>query len=166
MRWWIVILVVVTSTACVDLGFKTPQPAGASNIYSFPEELQGTFVHKEDTIIVTPSTLISGNDSTKIAFSDSVILREHNGWYFLNLTEVDKDYWTVVCAKRSGNKLVVKIPEIKKEDKSRIEKHWQVTEKYSQLNNLDAYVIDPAVADWKRLLRSRFFNATRMKIVD
>ena len=161
--YWLALLILLPFTACVDLGFREAQPLSGSDLNEFPPELIGTFANKEDTIIVRPRMLISGNDSTSVAFSDTVKLRQMQDWYFLNITESDQDYWTVVCARVKGGKLVIRIPEIDKEDKARLSKYGEVEEVYSQLNNLSAYIIDPAEEDWPKLMKSKLFKATKLR---
>ena len=156
-----------TAISCIDLGFDNPQPLNEPNLDSFPTELTGVFANKEDTLIISESMIISGNDSTKIEISDEMILRYYQGWYFLNLTESGKDYWTVICARRKGNKLILQIPEIEEEDKEAIAEKWEVRDHHNSLGNLEAYIIAPDKNEWKKLLKSKFFSkATFKKLKD
>lgn len=166
MRTFLLFAILITQLSCVDLAFKEPQPEGVQDISEFPQELIGTFANNQDTIIVSKYMIVSGNDSTRVSFSDTVRLRSYGGWHFLSLTEREQDYWTVVCAKRTGNKLIIKIPEMDKEDRAKLEKRWAVTDVYNELNNLDAYLIDPKKEEWNKLLRSKLFTSTKLRKIE
>ena len=163
MRKIIPILLPFFLVACIDLGYHELQPLGAETLDEFPEELKGVYANREDTLTINDYYLISKSDSTFLALSDSLVLRKDQGWYFLNITENNMGYWTVICARRKGNKLQLMIPEIDEDDKEALEKYWPVEEHYNSLENLEAFIIAPKREDWKKLLKSKFYSKTTFR---
>lgn len=149
--------VALLQVACIDLGFESPQPEGQRNIGSVPGKFEGTYTNQEDTLSFHGSWLVSGNDSISIQPSDTLVIRKWKGWYFFNMTESKHHYWTVACAKVKGDKLILLLPQIVREDKEMLTQFGGVEELIDENNNLDAYIIDPSRSDWGRLLDSRLF---------
>lgn len=164
-QFLILVILLVVAASCIDLGFNEPQPVGVPDIPLFPDELTGIYGNKDDTLVITSSMIISGNDSTSISFSDSLRLRKMDGWYFLNMTDGEMGYWTVVVARRKGKKLIVMLPDINEDDKEAIEEIWEVEEKYNSLENLKAYIIYPQKEEWRKLIK-KFYSREVLKKID
>ena len=166
MRLTAILFLAIILSSCIDLGFENPQPEGLSNVDGLPAELSGSYINKDDTLVFSSGFIISGGDSVSLIPSETLVIRKYNGYYFINMTDEKKGYWTVTCAKINKDRLTLMIPELQEDDKEQLEKKWPVKEKYNEYDELMAYIISPTKNEWKKLLRSKYYAKNTFKRID
>ena len=102
------ILLMAALVSCQEVSFREPQPKGIKQLKAVPAELQGSYSVKTDD--TTMDTIrVAGNgfslqgqsagDLQELVLSDSLVLKEYRGYYFLSI--YDKPYWSVRAVRKT-----------------------------------------------------------------
>lgn len=102
LRFLLFLLPAITLFSCTDVYFSEPQPAGVKTLFTFPEEVIGTWGSPEDgeVIVVTESdfTVDEGSEfEVHGKLNSNSILKRHRDQYYLSNLNSEKGYWSVVC---------------------------------------------------------------------
>ena len=152
------ILALSLFTSCIDLGFERQQPISGKKLMALPADYAGTYVNKEDTLIILSDMVISGTDTTLLALDSYMELREWKDFIFLNSHKLGGNYWTAIVVTKKEDKLVIYTPNLGEEDNVKLAKKFTVREYYNEQGNLEALIIDPSEKDWKKLLNGPFYE--------
>ena len=100
-------------SSCTNVYFDQPQPKNGENLNFVPNELQGKWVDKLDTIYITKNGFEEVNVKTdsldniisvkkeKFFLSDSLVLNKAGKYYVINLLE--KENWQVIILDKQNN---------------------------------------------------------------
>lgn len=157
---------VLIMSSCVDLGFPGPQPENGKVLKELPEKLLGAYANNQDTLIISARMVISGSDTTILAFDSYMELREWKNFYFLNSHKASMDYWTSIIVEYDEEKITIYLPEIQEEDKLKLEKKYNVREVQNEQGDIAAFVIDPSTREWKKLLKGPFYSKSKFKKIN
>lgn len=106
-------LLVAFLTSCTNVYFNQPQPKNGKHLKFVPEELQGKWVDKLDTIFITKNGFEEVNVKTdslekiisvkkeKFFLSDSLVLNKAGKFYIINLLE--KGNWQIIILDKQSN---------------------------------------------------------------
>ncbi|MFY0672745.1 MAG: hypothetical protein JXQ87_05050 [Bacteroidia bacterium] len=146
--------------SCTETRYKEPQPFEKKEKRSFPKKMQGTFIDEDgDTFkiesarIVGPVDNIGRTNSEIIEISDSIKVKKHKGYCFLNAL-ADNNHWNVFLVDYSGrtNIHVYGIaPKTKRlRDLKRITK---VEEFRNEKGKLKYILLNPTKREWKHIIK-------------
>ena len=104
---------ILALTSCTNVYFDQPQPKNGKYLKFVPEELQGKWVDKLDTIFITKNGFEEVNVKTdsldniisvkkeKFFLSDSLVLNKAGKFYVINLLE--KGNWQIIILDKQSN---------------------------------------------------------------
>lgn len=172
---FILILSLLTLSACGVYLFENPQPMDTKELNVIPSELIGTYLEKEDQdslIITSNSYRYTGNGSVfentreGILESGKVILKKMNGYYFINqkiahpLESSSDSLWDVYALQYKRKQLSVY--SLMYEEEKTIEFANSVMEilpvKEQKFGEDTLYVINPTKKEYKKLLDSKLYR--------
>lgn len=109
------ILILAASVAsCTEVSFPIHQPKGEPALAEFPEKLRGMYITSDsdslrDTLMIATTNYLffSAKSQQKSDWlgqgqlSDSLVIKEYKGYYFVNFKE--NDQWLMRVVKQRGN---------------------------------------------------------------
>jgi hypothetical protein len=169
----------IAIVACTEVSFPVHQPKGESILTEFPLELRGRYVPNDadstrDTIMIDrnsyriiSSEYAGGKDWLDHAqLSDSLVLKQYKGFYFINIKE--NNQWLLRVLKRKANgDLSFRMLSLdgRNEDKLRMELNKETPVNTIKIDSSTTYhQINPSP---KKLLtiikKKKFWNETELK---
>jgi hypothetical protein len=100
------LLLVLLASACKEVQFEVPQPEGRPNLKEFPKSVQGTYLSQDetpDTLWIYADRYITTETNElktkrKEVFVADIVLREYQGYYFVNTKDDEKSSWQLGVA--------------------------------------------------------------------
>ncbi len=154
------LFVTISFFSCKEVVFKNPQPKGMDNIQSFPANLQGYYITKDDrsdTLKISENSITIVNDkktSMNIMLCDTALLRQNKKYYFINLRE--GEYWYTYVLKLKKNKFDM-LYLFEDTTKNNIKKISEIT-KIEKNEDSSHYVIDPTKKELMKILKKGCFS--------
>lgn len=166
MKWFLIALTFLL-TSCMEVGFKHAMPLAGADIKEFPEELQGTFVSKDD---LKDTVRVDRNSAGEVKFnlalgnvvSDNMcnldsgdVLRHFGEYYVFNRKNADR--WDIVIIKMNGRHglslFMFDAYDIK--NRNRIQAITAMEEIRNKDGELDYLLISPTDEQFLRMIKSK-----------
>jgi hypothetical protein len=181
MRILLLLMFAVALTSCKEVTFKTPQPADKKELDAVPKNLQGKYLvmteegtPSKDTIVITPKGYRFGyfdpeeraakNDEYEEGvLSDSMVLKNYKGYYFLSLNEDPEWILRVFKEEKNGDLLYMTLEDKKMEFTEYLEKlsaEIRIDSMTTEKETL--YQIEPDANQLTDLIKKGFFSETRL----
>ncbi|MCO6499687.1 MAG: hypothetical protein J5I47_04815 [Vicingus serpentipes] len=153
------LLVLLLLSSCTEVLFVEPQPRNIENEETFPIELQGIYINKNNDTLIIENKMYSYRDYKNGELSESIILRESDGYYFLN--EQKGVFWRLFLAK--FDKKSIYIYAINGGDNEKIKMLKKITEvkeivSINDSTNIESYIVNPSSIELKNMLESSLFS--------
>lgn len=157
-----IIIIALLTTSCIEMSFQNPQPQGISDETSFPEKLRGTYTaDSTDTIIIsefnvkyTPNGKTNDLDEN---ISDSLVLRIHKNYFFVNIK--DDKYWELYVLKLKRNNLeILTVSNDTTDDNGKLRKITNLEEIYHESGTFDRYLMNPTQDELMKMLKKGIFQ--------
>lgn len=166
---------------CKEVSFENPQPEGKKALTAIPASLQGKYLAltddgkpSKDTVIVTargyrfgyfdPAERSGKNDRYEEGvLSDTLVLKSHKGYYFLNLNENPEWLLRVIRQEKNGDLIYMTLEE-KNADFNDFLKKLVAEIRVDSIVKEDEtlYQIDPTPAELMRLIDKGYFSESRL----
>jgi len=155
-----------------NIYFEQSQPINIEKESIFPKSLQGIYIDdKNDDFILIIDELtceyrnkkvkgvdILGSFSKKGQLSDSIILKNHEDHYFLNL-KGDNEWYVIFISVQEGKKLTANFLDGENEDKvEKLKKITPVKEIFDINGDIDRFVINPTSIELEKMLKRKMFS--------
>jgi hypothetical protein len=157
--------------ACTEIAYKEPQPKGMRALAEVPAKLQGRYQIMEenevvDTLVIHANGYQLGQDEVA-ALSDSLILKQYKGYYFLSIREDLAWYLRVMRQQKNGDLIFMEMQDFPDGDEARkvyIDKLTAVVPVVTtETDNKTYYVIDPEPKKLLEMIRKGFFREQTFK---
>ncbi len=149
--------------SCSVVRFDVPQPNGVKNLDRIPDKLTGMFIGtNNDTLMVNVGWFsfksTKGDMNVDLKLSDSTVLRQYKGYYFLSNQEADG--WNVVAVEpKSGDRVTLLMLYVDNADRlARIQKIVKLREKKKSDGETDYYLANPTKEELIKLLEQGLFE--------
>lgn len=159
---WITIAACLLAS-CSVVRFDVPQPNGVKNLDRIPDKLTGMFIGtNNDTLMVNVGWFsfksTKGDMNVDLKLSDSTVLRQYKGYYFLSNQEADG--WNVVAVEpKSGDRVTLLMLYVDNADRlARIQKIVKLREKKKSDGETDYYLANPTKEELIKLLEQGLFE--------
>jgi hypothetical protein len=181
MRILLLSIAVVVLISCKEVTFKAPQPTGKKALTSVPKNIQGKYLvmteegtPSKDTIVITargyrfgyfdPEERAAKNDEYEEGvLSDSMVLKNFKGYYFLSLNEDPEWILRVLKEEKNGDLLYMTLEDKKLEFTDYLEKlsgEIRIDSMTTEKETL--YQIDPDANQLADLIKKGYFSETRL----
>jgi hypothetical protein len=181
MRILLLLIAIVVLISCKEVTFKTPQPTGKKALTSVPKNIQGKYLvmteegtPSKDTIVITargyrfgyfdPEERAAKNDEYEQGvLSDSMVLKNFKGYYFLSLNEDPEWILRVLKEEKNGDLLYMTLEDKKIEFTDYLEKlsgEIRIDSMTTEKETL--YQIDPDANQLADLIKKGYFSETRL----
>jgi hypothetical protein len=172
-RTWPFLLFFFLLLFSCDILFREPQPSWVRrNEKAFPPLMRGTFVcgsglvhdmyhDKGDTIRIDEKR-IRINDDFDYTLSESVILREYRGAYFLNIFEKEDHGWIVFRALPKSGEIIFSMMMTNDDDPGYLTRLREITdvETVNESGEGDIrHYIRPRKSQFRKILATNLFNS-------
>lgn len=159
---FIILLVVMSLTSCVEVLFEHPQPIGVKEKKQFPKSLQGMYIQDEkDTLLITQFEIqeMSGKQDPDMILSSDLILKKYKGLYYLNVKN-ENNLWEVgiINVKENGALNVRYIDGNKKDKVERLKQLVKITTFLNDEGEEGYYLINPTKKQLVWLLGNNIFE--------
>jgi hypothetical protein len=181
MRLLFPIFFLILLAACKEISFEIPQPAGKKALTSVPKTLRGRYLVRtaegdlsKDTVIITANGYRFGyydaaeraahNDEYERGIlSDSLVLKNYKGYYFLNLNENPEWILRVLKQEKNGDILYMTMEE-KNTDFNIYMKKLSAEISIDSLTTASEtlYQINPTANQLVELIRKGFFSESKL----
>ncbi len=166
MQKALIVFLLVVTVACKEVTFKEPQPIGVKSLTEIPTTLRGTYrmegEEEKDTVLITAKGYFAGADKKdQGVLSDSIILKEYKGYYFLNIN--DRPEWILRILKREKNGDLSMLSMETEEDKFQdflLELSREVRIDSTTINEKQLYQIEPNAKQLVELINKGYFRKT------
>jgi hypothetical protein len=166
-----VLLALLTSTACKEISFKEPQPRDKKILKTVPAELQGKYFIKDENGTATDTLTINewgytvGHNANESALlSDSLVLKYHKGYYFINMDAHPEWILRVIRRDTNGDLLVMSMEDKERNFYSFLKQLSAETKiDSSEVNGEKLYQIDPSPAKLISLVKHGYFKETKFR---
>jgi len=155
-------LVVCMMVACNMVRVEVPQPNGVQNLTKISDKLTGMFIGSDhDTLMVDVGWFsfksTKGDMNVDLKLSDSTVIRQYKGYYFLSNQEADG--WNVVAMEpKSGDRVTLLMLYVDNADRlARIQKIVKLREKKRD-GETDCYLANPTKEELIKLLEQGLFE--------
>ncbi|MBX2968846.1 MAG: hypothetical protein KF803_05720 [Cyclobacteriaceae bacterium] len=174
MKWIIpCFLVLLFLISCSEICYKEPQPKGVRPLTEIPGKLHGRYMVSDengsvDTLIVFNKGYRIGKDDVA-SLSDSLVLKYHKGFYFINIRDDVAWYLRVVKQEKNGDIRYMAMPEATSEYKGGIFKDVlarDIPVAETEVDGKTHYIIDPSPKKLLELIRKEYFNDQTFKKID
>jgi hypothetical protein len=174
-------LFLLLALSCKEVSFENPQPEGKKALKGIPKALQGKYLAlteegkpSKDTVIVTPRGYRFGyfdpaersgksDRYEEGVLSDTLVLKSHKGYYFLNLNENPEWLLRVLRQEKNGDLIYMTLEEKNTDFNDFLRKLSAVIQVDSiQKKDETLYQIDPTPAELMRLIDGGFFSESRL----
>jgi hypothetical protein len=166
----LLLYLVLWATICsCDLAFEQPQPRNIEKEDIFPRTMQGIWDSDGDELIISELTYAytGGLFDMNGHLSDSVILKYHKNYYYLNIKEYEKNYWYVfVIYIQDDNKLQIYPLDSNDIEVEKLNEMTKVREVFKDNGDLDYYLINPTITEletMQEILNLDFQTFTRQQ---
>jgi len=143
--------------ACVEVGFKQPQPQKGIMLETIPKEIIAYYSNNNDT--TKDNNLFKEADiNVDSALSENAILKKWKGNYFYN--QKKDSLWYVIMIKPSSDKSfdAYQLDGGKQETLSILKGITTVEEIRSKEGEIELLIIDPSPSEFKRIIKSNAFE--------
>lgn len=163
------ILLVVFS--CKEISFREPQPKGKKSLQQIPERLLGVYLLSDenetskDTLVVSAQGYLIVSDQKENFLGDSLVLKHHKGYYFLNINENPEWLLRVIKPEEDGDLTYMSMDVEEASFNALVKKlSRDVRVDSLKLGGEKLYQIDPSPQQLMKLIRKGYFKKTiRMK---
>lgn len=181
MRIHLLSIIAVALIGCKEVTFKVPQPKEKKSLTSIPKNIQGKYLvftdegqPSKDTIVITargyrfgyfdPEERAAKNDEYEEGvLSDSMVLKNFKGYYFLSLNEDPEWILRVFKEEKNGDLLYMTLEDKKMDFTDYIEKLSSEIRIDSMTTEKETlYQIDPDANQLTDLIRKGYFSETRL----
>jgi hypothetical protein len=110
MKRVLVYFIVILLIGCKEVTYKEPQPKGIKKLHSIPSSLQGRYILPDDnrairdTLVVQSNRYFASSDPHGGSIlSDSLLLKYHEGFYFININDRPEWLLRVIQQEKNGD---------------------------------------------------------------
>lgn len=181
MRIFPLISIALVLFGCKEVTFKVPQPKDKKALAAVPKHIQGKYLvltedgtPSKDTIVITPrgyrfgyfdpeERAVKNDEYEEGVLSDSMILKNFKGYYFLNLNEDPEWLLRVLKPEKNGDLLYMTLEDKKMEFTDFLEKlsgEIRIDSMTTEKETL--YQIDPTASELVDLIKKGYFSETRL----
>jgi hypothetical protein len=181
MRIFLLLIISTALISCKEVTFKQPQPKDKKAMTAVPKNLQGKYLvmtedgtPSKDTIVITsrgyrfgyfdPAERSVKNDEYEEGvLSDSMVLKNYKGYYFLSLNEDPEWLLRVFRQEKNGDLQYMTMEDKKMEFTDYLEKlsaEIRIDSMTTEKETL--YQIDPDANQLVDLIKKGFFSETRL----
>lgn len=168
----------ISLIACTEITFMEPQPKGIKSLEKFPGALQGRYIVPEDsgatkfdTVYIEAiryrinSIIKEGEWMNRGVLSDSLVLKNYKGYYFLNFYTDEQWIVRVFKQEKNGNILWY---EINLSDDEKIKKltetfHPEIIKKD---NSTTYYRIDPTPKSYLKFIKENYSTQEPLRKIE
>ena len=181
---WIATLLILTLVSCKEISFKEPQPKGKKALKEVPAKIRGKYLISDDEGNPSKDTLIITKDGYRFGYydpeqrmkepkgdeallSDSLVLKQYRGYYFVNLAEDPE--WLLRVIKREENGDISLLSMEPKDESFNAYLRKLATEikiDSTEVNNEKLYQIDPTPKQLVDLVKKGYFSKSLMKKIN
>lgn len=181
MRILLLSIVTLSLVSCKEVSFKAPQPVGKKPLTSVPKNLQGKFLvmteegtPSKDTIVITSrgyrfgyfdpeERAVKNDEYEEGVLSDSMVLKNFKGYYFLSLNEDPEWILRVLKEEKNGDLLYLTMEDKKMDFTEYLEKlSSEIRIDSMTTENETLYQIDPDPNQLADLIKKGYFSETRL----
>jgi hypothetical protein len=174
--------VIIFLVSCKEISFHNPQPEGKKALASVPLTLQGKYLTMTETGQVSKDTVIITSNGYRFGYfdiadrsaendeyergvlGDSLILKYHKGFYFLNINEKPEWLLRVLKQEKNGDLIYMGMEDKRLEFKDYLKKlSHEIKLDSIRLKDETLYQIDPTPNQLIHLINKGFFSETRLK---
>jgi hypothetical protein len=172
-------LLLTLLVSCKEISFKEPQPKGRKALSEIPKTLWGKYLTYQENGDLAKDTIIISARGYRIAYfepsgeaseydkgvlSDSLIIKNYKGYYFMNLHEKPEWLLRVLKPEKNGD-IIYMAPEQEGVDfKDYIKKlSGEIRIDSIQVQDKMLYQIDPSPNELVKLIEKGFFNRATLK---
>jgi hypothetical protein len=157
--------------SCKEISFKEPQPRGKKSLQQVPAKLYGVYLLSDenetskDTLVVSAKGYLIVSDQKQNFLGDSLVLKYHKGYYFLNINENPEWLLRVIKQEENGD-LTYMSMDVEEASFNALVKKLSHDVKVDSLEvgGEKLYQIDPSPKQLMKLIRNGYFKKTiRMK---
>ncbi|NOR88462.1 MAG: hypothetical protein GQ527_12715 [Bacteroidales bacterium] len=144
-------------SSCSNVVYQTAVPQNISQLNCFPSEIQGQYVDDDhDTLLILADRYQYGNSddlfNLKGQLDDELILKELDGYYFLNFKNSD-GFWEMIAAHRENQNLTLFFINAKDKEDIKIINSIIENGKVRSVRSNGKYIINPSGSDILELLK-------------
>jgi hypothetical protein len=159
--------------ACQEVTFQVPQPAGVSALKEIPPVLQGAYraADDSDTLVIDARGYrlkdATGRDWLgRGTLSDTLIVKEYQGYYFVNFKADQHWVLRVLKVKPAGlSFLAIELGDSAQRQATlkRISKVLTITEVHSESDGDIFYLVNPTPAQLMQLIKNGVFTTRTLE---
>ena len=157
--------------SCKEISFKETQPKGKKSLQEIPEKLHGVYLladeneTSKDTLVVSAKGYLIVSDQKQSVLGDSIVLKHHKGYYFLNINENPEWLLRIIKPEENGDLIYMSMDVEEAEFNSLVKKlSREVRLDSLELSGEKLYQIDPTPKQLMNLVKAGYFKKTiRMK---
>jgi len=164
-------LILLILFSCKEISFKETQPRGKKSLQAVPEKLYGTYLladeneTSKDTLVVDAKGYLVVSDQKQNFLSDSLVLKYHKGYYFVNINEKPEWLLRVIRLEDNGDLTYMSMDVEEAAFNTLVKKlSHDVQVDSLEVNGEKLYQIDPSPKQLMKLIKKGYFKKTiRMK---
>jgi len=157
--------------SCKEISFKDTQPKGKKSLQQIPEKLHGTYLLSDesetskDTLVVNAKGYLVVSDQKENLLGDSLVLKYHKGYYFLNINENPEWLLRLIKLEENGDLTYMSMDVEEASFNALVKRLTQDVQVDSlEVSGEKLYQIDPSPKQLMKLIKKGYFKKTiRMK---
>lgn len=157
--------------SCKEISFKETQPKGKKSLQEIPEKLYGVYLladeneTSKDTLVVSAKGYLIVSDQKQNFLGDSLVLKHHKGYYFLNINENPEWLLRVIKQEENGDLIYMSMDVEEPAFNALVKKlSREVRVDSLEVSGEKLYQIDPSRKQLMKLIKNGYFKKTiRMK---
>lgn len=172
-----VLIATAILSSCSTVEFKKTVPKKGKELKTFPRELLGTYIDKQnnDTLIINSSSFKYGTNKSPFKLSGKLtnkatVVKKTADYYILSVKPKNEKHWGVIPFKYDNNKIYIYYLILEEDKDSRAEEKKHKEEKIKRLKTITklniirdsdtkstSYIINPSDKQFNHLLDGDFF---------